>query len=71
MIAKNVKKLVGVMLIVITLIIATGTYSSAATDITSADIKYVKDCGSHLQAKDKNGWYTHNFGEKLSSTLIG
>lgn len=58
MIAKNVKKLVGVMLIVITLIIATGTYSSAATDITSADIKYVKDCGSHLQAKDKNGWYT-------------
>lgn len=58
MIAKNVKKLVGVMLIVITLIIAIGTYSSAATDITSADIKYVKDCGSHLQAKDKNGWYT-------------
>ena len=58
MIAKNVKKLVGIMLIVITFLIATGTYSSAATDITFADIKYVKDCGSHLQAKDKNRWYT-------------
>lgn len=58
MIKNNIKKILGTMLTIIILIINMNTFVQAATDITSADLTYVKDCGNHLQAKDEKGWYT-------------
>lgn len=52
------RKIISIILITFILMIKLTTIIQAATDILSADIKYVKDCGNHLQAKDKNGWYT-------------
>lgn len=58
MIKNNMKKIVGSILTIMILMMNMSTLVQAATEITSADIKYVQDCGSHLQAKDANGWYT-------------
>lgn len=58
MLKNNIKKIMSIMLASITILLNMTTLVQAATDITSADITYVKDCGSHLQAKDENGWYT-------------
>jgi len=58
MIKNDIKKMVVVILMTITLIFNISTFVQAVTEITSADITYVKDCGSHLQAKDSDGWYT-------------
>ena len=54
----NIKMIVSTMLAIIIVLCTMNTIVQAATEITSADLSYVKDCGSHLQAKDSNSWYT-------------
>lgn len=54
----NIKMIVSTMLAIIIVLCTMNTIVQADTEITSADLSYVKDCGSHLQAKDANGWYT-------------
>lgn len=54
----NTKKIIGIVLTISIIILSMSTFVQAATEITTADLTYVQDCGSHLQAKDENGWYT-------------
>lgn len=58
MIKRNIKKIIGIMLTIIIMVLNINTWVQAATEITTADLTYVKDCGSHLQGKDSKGWYT-------------
>lgn len=60
MIKKYINKFVSVILLIITLFFNISTIVQAATEIETADLKYVKDCGDHLQARDSESsdWYT-------------
>lgn len=60
MIKNYIKKVISVILLVITLMLNISTIVKASTEITSADLKYIKDCGDHLQARDSesSNWYT-------------
>lgn len=54
---KNIK-MISIVLLIITLFSNIGTVAvQASTEIQSADLKYIKDCGDYLQAKDGE-WYT-------------
>lgn len=54
----NIKKIISIMIAIITVLCTMSTFVQATTEISSADLTYLKDCGSHLQAKDSNSWYT-------------
>lgn len=58
MIKQNINKVLSTMILIVMIILNLGNVVKAATDITKADIKYVKDCGDHLQAKGDSEWYT-------------